>query len=96
MLHGCRRDTAIENVGKTKSFTPNMVSCPRIKALNNCEISIRVNRRVKLDNDNSSSELVTLSEPKRRAKVRIEVRAMDRDVNRPSPKSVGYSGERVK
>ena len=30
MLHGRRRDTAIENVGKMKSFTPNMVSCPRI------------------------------------------------------------------
>ena len=95
MLHGRRRETAIENVGKTKSFTPNMVSCPRIKALNNCEISMRVSRRLKLDNDNSSSDLVTLSEPKTRAKVRVEVRAIDRDVNHPSPKSMGYWGEQV-
>ena len=56
MLHGRRRDTAIENVGKTICFTPIMVSYPRIKAFINCEISRRVSRRLKLNDDNSSSE----------------------------------------
>ena len=37
-----------------------------------------------------------MSEPNTRAKVRVEARAIDRDVNRPSPKSMGYLGEQVK
>ena len=54
------------------------------KPVKKSEIPTRVNRGFKLDNDNSSSEIITLRKPKTRAKARLEARSMDRNVVRPS------------